>query len=318
MILDQTIRLCIPHTKQDVKNFLESKGYDITQKYIDVDIWDLLKSGSQTHKPIDIICDYCGKVISRPFSSYINDKKNDILIRDCCKDCIKYKVADVCWTRYDGVSHIAKLQNTKDKREKTCLEKYGTSSVMRVPEIKERLVNTNMEKYGVPWSIQNDEVRQKAKETVIERYGCENVFQNEEIKNKIRQTLYSQGNIPTSKLQLELYSMLKDEGYEVKLNYPVEKYSLDVALFYMGQKIDIEYDGWYWHQDRRKDDIRNNVLTKRFGWKVIRVKSGNYLPNIKDLVEAINVVTNTNQKIYSIVLKDWEANIKEETEYGNL
>ena len=318
MILDQTVQLCMPYTKQDVKDFLANKGYDVTQKYVDVDIWDLLKSNSKTHKPINIICDYCGKPLSPSFADYITRKKDDILIRDCCSDCIKYKAADSCWVKYDGITHAAKLQSTKDKREKTCLEKYGASSVMKVPEIKEKLMNVNIEKYGVPWSIQNDEVRQKARETVKERYGCENVFQSEEIKNKIRQTLYSHGNIPTSKLQLQLYNMLKEKGYEVELNYPVEKYSLDIALFYMGQKIDIEYDGWYWHQDRRKDDIRNKVLTKRFGWKVIRVKSGSYLPNIEDLVEAINVVTNTEQKIYSIMLKDWETNIKEETEYGNL
>ena len=81
----------------------------------------------------------------------------------------------------------------------------------------------------------------------------------------------------------------------------------------MDQKIDIEYDGWYWHQDRRKDDIRNKVLTKRFGWKVIRVQSGSYLPKTEDVVNAINALINSEQKIYTITLNDWKSNIKEET-----
>ena len=108
--------------------------------------------------------------------------------------------------------------------------------------------------------------------------------------------------------------MLLNEGYDVKINYPVDKFSLDIALFYCNQKIDIEYDGWYWHQDKHKDAIRNGVLINKCGWKVIRVKSGNLLPDITCLNDAIKTVAHTEQNLYSIKLSDWKENYNKESE----
>ena len=42
---------------------------------------------------------------------------------------------------------------------------------------------------------------------------------------------------------------------------------MDIALFINQNKIDIEYDGWYWHQDKQKDIVRDNLI-KRQGYKI--------------------------------------------------
>ena len=148
MILNQTIQLCMPYTNQDVKDFLVNKGYDVAQKYVDIDIFDLLKTDSRCSKQIDVLCDYCGKRMHPRYVDYVKRKRNDVLIRDCCENCIKYKVADSCWVKHDGITHFAKLQSTKDKRRQTCIERYGVESVMQNQEIKDRLAKSNIKKYG--------------------------------------------------------------------------------------------------------------------------------------------------------------------------
>ncbi len=41
------------------------------------------------------------------------------------------------------------------------------------------------------------------------------------------------------------------------------------------EKIDIEYDGKFWHKDKYKDAIRDEELRKA-GWKVIRVDENSF------------------------------------------
>jgi len=67
-----------------------------------------------------------------------------------------------------------------------------------------------------------------------------------------------------------LNNMLNNK-YEIKLNYPLSNVSLDIALFIDDIKIDIEYDGWYWHKDQQKDRRRDEFL-KSQGWKILELK----------------------------------------------
>ena len=70
-------------------------------------------------------------------------------------------------------------------------------------------------------------------------------------------------------------------------------------------KIDIEYDGWYWHQDKAKDDRRDSFL-KAQGYKVLRIKSGNLLPNFQDLDKAIEILLKEDINYYEIILNDYK------------
>lgn len=228
-----------------------------------------------------------------------------------------------------GVSNISQLDEIKEKKKQTCLEHFGVDNYTKTQEYQDRIakitfdnggihpcqtkeacekrIQTCIEKYGVSYPGQNEDVKQKAIVTNLERYGCKNVFQNEDVKSKIRETLYSHGDIATSKQQIEIFNMLEKMGYEVKLNYPVDKFSLDVALFYCGKKFDIEYDGWYWHKDKQKDDARNSVLLN-LGWNIIRIQSGNLLPTAEDLDSYIKNAIKNKEQIQFIKLSDWIKN----------
>ncbi len=97
----------------------------------------------------------------------------------------------------------------KDKRVKTCLERYGVENVMYSEEIKSRLTETqfllygghplnnkefrekihatNIKRYGGKGPLSSKEVRDKKDATMIERYG-ENPMGCEQIRNKYIET----------------------------------------------------------------------------------------------------------------------------------
>lgn len=179
------------------------------------------------------------------------------MIRDCCKDCIPLKTKDSCCVKYDGVHNVAILASTKEKMRKTCLGRYGCESPMQNKEIQNKVIETN-----------------------LKRYGCKYVSQNEIIKQKQINSLYKNGSIPTSKQQLSVYEMLKLLGYKYELNYPYGPLNLDIALFINGIKIDVEYDGWFWHKDSGKKDATRNAILLNEGWKIIRIPGNESLPTL--------------------------------------
>ena len=54
--------------------------------------------------------------------------------------------------------------------------------------------------------------------------------------------------------------MIKNEYEDCKINYPVSWFNLDCYVKINDVNIDVEYDGWYWHQDIRKDIKRDKII----------------------------------------------------------
>ncbi len=128
------------------------------------------------------------------------------------------------------------------------------------------------------------------------------------IKEKANLTMSLGSGGPCSRQQREIFNILKAAGYDVRLNYPCgNSLILDVALFdkKTQEKIDIEYDGNYWHQDKKKDFGRDMVV-KSFGWKVLRIKGNVKTPPLSSLEEwlsilitnSINVIGNNFYEVY--------------------
>jgi very-short-patch-repair endonuclease len=76
-----------------------------------------------------------------------------------------------------------------------------------------------------------------------------------------------------SQWQRQLYNIVKGlfPKYKILMEFPIKVNKnlkfLDIAI--PSLKIDIEYDGSYWHKDKEKDKKRDTAL-KRIGWRVIR------------------------------------------------
>lgn len=80
--------------------------------------------------------------------------------------------------------------------------------------------------------------------------------------------------VESSEWEHILQKALSDAGIPVTAQYHVDKYYLDLALFYKEKKLDIEVDGAMYHQTWTgelcyNDQLRNQALIRE-GWDVIR------------------------------------------------
>ena len=86
-----------------------------------------------------------------------------------------------------------------------------------------------------------------------------------------------------SKAQRELHKILMKVFPDATLNYPIiteggAKFA-DIGI--PSLKLDVEYDGQYWHKKRKKQDKRRDLDLHKVGWTTIRVEEiGNVLEEI--------------------------------------
>ena len=223
---------------------------------------------------------------------------------------IKNKIKKTVQEKY-GCDSVLQSEEVKNKIASTNLDKYGVENVFANKEIQEKIKATNLEKYGVSVPSKSKKIQEKIKNTMLERYGVEYSMQSDELLSKSRETFYKNNSISTSKQQKQIYEMLSNlyADKEVQINYPYGRCSLDIALFIDDKNIDIEYDGWYWHQDLQHDRRRDEFL-KSNDWKIIRIKGSHKIPTENQLQEAINRIIENEYSYTEIVLDDWK-NINE-------
>lgn len=126
---------------------------------------------------------------------------------------------------------------------------------------------------------------------------------NEEVQRKCHESMYKNGTCATSQKQIELNEMIKAIYGNSELNYPCDKVSLDCMTIIDGIKIDVEYDGWYYHKDTQVKDTRRDNFVKSQGYKILRILAyDNRLPTLEELKEAINTLTTTNKHFLRIEL----------------
>ena len=88
------------------------------------------------------------------------------------------------------------------------------------------------------------------------------------------------------------------------LNFPFGRYNIDIALDVEGENIAIEYDAWYWHAHRLKEDeSRDRILIKK-GWKILRIKTNTQIPNLALIEKALQDIKSGKNRV-EIILDDW-------------
>ncbi len=86
-----------------------------------------------------------------------------------------------------GVEHHLKSKETKEKRRKTVLEKYGVDNIGKITRDKAK--ETTLKRYGVDNYTKTEEYKRKAQETSLRKYGTSHPMQNPEIKRKLQNRL---------------------------------------------------------------------------------------------------------------------------------
>ena len=270
------------------RKHLEQKGYIIPKSLdnrgrmrtprgttIKVKVEDL-SLGSHTR--VIVKCDYCGAIKNISYKDYI--KCHDEELGDCCHRCeyIKY--------------------------QRTMIAKYGIDNPNFVPEIKNKVLETNRKKYGYDYHMQRPEYQQYYELLMQDRYGVKRPLQYEEFKNKFITTI-SEKAIFTSKPQKEVFFILCNL-YPQKcfLEYPYRGYLLDCFVDFGDVKIDVEYDGMFWHQLNEEHDKTRDKVLIHMGYKILRIKwnKKDDIPTKEQIQHTIETLVNSSKNYIEITM----------------
>lgn len=266
---------------------------------------DVLKISSGAKIPV--YCDYCGEKYWPTARNYQKHREHDTV--DCCMTCKGKKIKSTVMSKY-GVSNIMQVKEVKQKHQSTCIERYGASSPLASKDIYQKTQDSFNQHYNTKNGIADlrkiEELNKKIQNTNIAKYHGISPFCSEDVRKRIRTTLYNNGSCPTSQKQIDLNDMICRIFGNCELNYPCDKVSLDCMTFINGVKIDVEYDGWYWHKDSELRDRRRDNYVKSQGYKILRIVAyADRLPTEEELVESIDVLINTNKWFHSIKLNKY-------------
>lgn len=259
----ESLGYTIPREKDSKGRIRVKRGTKIIVKTSD------LSSGS--HCKVSVSCDYCGKIRVLDYRDYL--QYHDDELGDCCHKCeyIKYK--------------------------KTMNERYGVDHPYKIEAVVDKAKGTNRMKYGVDWGLCSPKIHNKIQNTMMKKYGKKYPLQVDRFLEKQLKTRAITGST-ISKPQRKLYELLKEYYGDTKLEVPCDKCSLDCVVSVGNINIDVEYDGWYWHQDKQRDRRRDNFI-KTKGYKILRILGNKKddIPPIHVLIESINKLIDRNNYI---------------------
>ena len=261
-MFDENQILTIKWHSHNKQHFI-SKGYTFTKigDIFQVPAKDLSEKSSIV---VDCVCDYCGETYQTTYCIYNKSKGRGKLA--CCR-CKQKKIED------------------------TFMSKYGVNAPGSSKECRELAQQVMLEKYGKQYAMQIEDCQEKFKETMMDKYGVDNPSRDPELHEKgiikMVATMAKKGIMSTSKPEQELIKMIQNEyGIDNCVPaYPVGKALFDCLLKINVVMIDVEYDGLYWHKDRKDVDRRRNYWLVKQGYKVFRV-----LGNIKDDMPPIEMI----------------------------
>lgn len=147
------------------------------------------------------------------------------------------------------------------------------------------MVKNNRRKTG--WQCQRGHIWQTSYTHIQSGTGCPECV---DMINGVR----------TSRPQRELAKRLGGQ-----LNHPAGRYRIDIAIERGGIPIAVEYDAWYWHQKRTDNDRARDDFLLRNGWRILRIKSGQQLPDKHDLNAALKRLL-AGSHYEELVLPDWK------------
>lgn len=130
-------------------------------------------------------------IFKSPVLQQHNREKNCInnhgVINPSCLEEVKEKRKQTNLERY-GFENSSMNPDIKAKTLKTMNERYGGNAPICNKQILEKIKQTNIERYGAEWQWQTEEGKQHRKEICLKKYGVENLVILPEIQEKARQT----------------------------------------------------------------------------------------------------------------------------------
>ena len=127
------------------------------------------------------------------------------------------------------------------------LNKYNVEHALQSEELKEKKENTCLEKFGDKVPSKTKFIKDKMKETCKEKYNTEWAMQNPEINDKRINTCLKNNSFNKSKPEELIYELLKTKFKEVKRQYKTKEYPFYCDFYIPELDLYIEYQGHFTH-----------------------------------------------------------------------
>jgi len=167
MIIDKEV--IVKPNNHSIKHYID-KGYDAKCKCeLLVKVEDLTTSSNVR---VNCKCENCNEITNIKYHDYsICLSKNNFYV---CKKCKFEKIKITNKEKYGDENY-----SNCEKRNKTMIDKYGSSIPLKNINIKNKKEQTCLEKYGFKNASENDEIKNKIKNSHIM------IYQDDDNKNKI-------------------------------------------------------------------------------------------------------------------------------------
>lgn len=288
------------------KKYWEEKGYSYTKmgNEFEAHVEDLQ---SKSAVKVAVVCDYCGNEFLMAMYAY---QSSSACGKVACKRCRGKKAAETNLERY-GVANVMQVDAIHDKMKASMFEAYGVEhpsqnyelhqkamAAYDVDSAVERRKQTCLDKYGVDNAAKTAEVVEKAKATCVERYGGESSQCSDKIRRKSWESMLNHGTAPTSKAERDMVATLRkiygDNACQPQ--FVLDRISMDCLLTVGDVKIDVEYDGQFWHKDNAEHDKRRDFYCINRGYKVLRFFSRYHVPNEEQIKQGVDYLVNSEHK----------------------
>ena len=163
-------------------------------------------------------------VFNQKIYHYLND---DIELSfgvclECGKRC-KYINFFNGYSKYCSTKCSSNSKEVKEKKAKTCIDKFGYSNPLASPKIREIGLKTMSEKYGVEYASQSKEIIDKWKKNNLEKYGVEYPLQNKDIQEKVKKTNIEKFGVEYPSQSKEIIDKWKKNNLEkYGVEYPMQ------------------------------------------------------------------------------------------------
>jgi hypothetical protein len=159
---------------------------------------------------------------------------------------VKEKRTKTCRDKY-GVNHHSQAQEVKNKKKETSQEHYGTDHPFQNEQVKEKMLALWQEKYRTTSPLAVPEVQEKCRHTLKERYGVEATMHHPEFKAKAWTTrLADPRQTFSSHAEKELLEWVRQYHPSAAPSHTGD-YQIDVLIPEVG--LAIEYNGLWWHSE---------------------------------------------------------------------
>ena len=245
---------------------------------------------------------------------------------------IKLKKIETSKKRY-GVEYTFQNEDIKKKIKETNLERYGVECVFQNKDIRNKIRETNLEKYG----CENVSQSHLSKETIdilnnkdkfisflesisfdkrTSTYCCELLKYSESsfLAKAHEYDCYNLINHSASNYELEIQDLYRQKGIDLyKTKAMLDGKEID--LYNDKYKVGIEFNGNYWHSDKKLDKLyhqNKSLLAEEKGIHLIQIWETDWIYNKDKCISMLDNLFGLSKPIYArkCIIKEINSSIK--------